>query len=108
MIESNLDLTSSNAKDYIEKQVDSTVDSKIDKKTIMVFTIAMSVLYGFLVSVTWDIYGKVYEVSGKQYIQYEIIKELKLENQYLKGKNFNLQQKILNNECKKEIKCQSK
>ncbi len=104
----NLDLTSSDARGFIKDQVDSTIESKFDKKTIWVFTIAVSVLYGFLVSVTWDIYGKVYEVSGKQHIQYEIIKELKVENKTLKDENFNLKQKILNKEFNKEVKCQSR
>jgi hypothetical protein len=73
----NIFQTDSEIDSQIETHIAESVDQKAKGWALNGAWILISVILGYMISTIWDLNGKIYEVAGKQEIQYDIIDELK-------------------------------
>jgi len=72
-----LNIYQKDSDDQIETHIAESVDQKAKGWLLKFFWILISVIFGYIISTIWDLNGKIYEVAGKQEIQYDVIDELK-------------------------------
>ena len=73
----NIFQTDSEVDSQIRTHIAESVDQKAKGWALNGAWILISVILGYMVSTIWDLNGKIYEVAGKQEIQYDVIDELR-------------------------------
>ena len=68
---------SKNDHPYNYKDVKRHIDGEINRWALKGYPVIISLILGYIISTVWDLNGKIYEVAGKQEIQYDVIDELK-------------------------------
>jgi hypothetical protein len=76
--------------DQVKTHIAQTIDQSAKKWVLTGSWMLISVVLGFIISTIWDLNGKIYEVVGKQSIQYAVIDTLKNDIANLESKNSNL------------------
>jgi len=96
----NIFQSDSEVGDQIETHIAESVDQKAKGWALNAAWILISVILGYMVSTIWDLNGKIYEVAGKQEIQYDVIDELKdkVDEAEDKAEKISLEKDALNKE----------
>ena len=62
---------------YNYNDVQRHIDGEIKGWALKGYPLIITFMLGYIISTVWDLNGKIYEVAGKQEIQYDVIDELK-------------------------------
>ncbi len=76
-MELNIFQPKSNLDDEVQTHIDRSIEQKIRGWALLGAWFLISVILGYVISTIWDLNGKIYEVAGKQEIQYDFINSLK-------------------------------
>lgn len=68
-------------------KIEESIEKRITRWALIGAWMIISIVLGFLISTVWNLNGKIYEVAGKQAIQYEVIKELRDSKEKLDNEN---------------------
>jgi len=89
----------------LEKILDSKISKAINKVFIFILTVALAALTGMIITVSYDLNGKIYEAVGKQSVSKEI-SDSKIQNYEEQIKT--LSTKLQHFECINDIKIKNK